>query len=281
MKRGAKTKTETKTTALQVSSASPSGSMKPKRPVARIKAKVKPTKGYAHVFYLLFSAVLPIIVYVLVRTNFVLVAVAVVFISKWRMFAVRPRFWMAIMRANAADIIVTLSSIVFMSQTHSTWLQLSWMMALIIWQILVKPSRSTFGVSAQAVIAQTYGLGALFVFWPAAPLINLVVFSWVICYLSARHFLANFDEPHAPLYAHVWGYFAAALVWISAHWLLYYMTIAQPVLLLTVLGFGLGGLYYLRDSDKLSDFLRRQIVLIMVAVVVVVFMFSDWGSKIV
>lgn len=268
-----------KTNALQV--ATPSELAKPKKPVARIKAKVKPTKGYAHVFHLLLSAVLPLVLYVLVRTSFVPVAVAVVFISKWRMFAVRPRFWMAIMRANAVDVVVNLSSIVFMSQAQSTWLQLSWMMALIVWQVIVKPSRTTFGVSAQAVIAQTYGLGALFVVWPAAPLISLVVFSWTICYLSARHFLANFDEPHAPLYAHVWGYFAAALVWISAHWLLYYTTIAQPVLLLTVLGFGLGGLYYLQDSDKLSDILRRQIVLIMVAIVVVVFVFSDWGSKVI
>lgn len=266
-----------KTSALQIVSPELD---KPK-PVARMKAKVKPTKGYAYVFHMLLSAVLPLVFYVLVRTNFVLVAVAVVLISKWRMFAVRPRFWMAIMRANAVDVIVNVSSIVFMSQTHSTWLQLLWTMLLVVWQVVIKPSRTTFGVSFQATIAQTYGLGALFVAWPAAPLINLVIFSWAICYLSARHFLANFDEPHAPLYAHVWGYFAAALVWISAHWLLYYTTIAQPVLLLSVLGFGLGGLYYLRDSDRLSDFLRRQIVLIMIAIVVVVFVFSDWGSKII
>lgn len=251
------------------------------KPVARIKAKVKPTKGYAHVLYLLLSAVLPLVLYILVRTSFVPVAVAVVLISKWRMFAVRPRFWAAIVRANAVDVIVNLSSIVFMSKTQSAWLQLSWMIMLVVWQVVIKPSRTAFGVSAQAIIAQTYGLGALFVAWPSAPLLNLVLCSWVICYLSARHFLANFDEPHAPLYAHVWGYFAASLVWISAHWLLYYTKIAQPVLLLTVLGFGLGGLYYLQDSDKLSDFLRRQIVLIMVAVVVVVFLFSDWGSRIV
>ncbi len=266
-----------KTNALQVISQEVD---KPK-PVARIRAKVKPTKGYAYVFHMLLTAALPILLYVLVRTGFFQVAVAVVLISKWRIFAVRPRFWPAIVRANSVDVIVSLSSIIFMNQTHSSWLQLFWMGLLILWQVIVKPSRATFGVSAQATIAQTYGLGALLVAWPAAPLFNLVVASWIICYLSARHFLANFDEPHAPLYAHVWAYFSAALVWISVHWLLYYTTIAQPVLLLSVLGFGLGGLYYLQESDKLSDFLRRQIILIMVAVIVVVFVFSDWGSKIV
>lgn len=253
---------------------------KPKT-VARLHAKVKPTKGYAHVFHILLSGILPVVLYILVRIRFTQVAVAIVLISKWRMLVVRPRFWPAIIRANAVDVLVNLSSVIFMSQSHSMWLQLFWMGLLILWQVVLKPSKSTFGVSLQAIIGQVYGLGALFVAWPAAPIAGLVLAAWGVCYVSARHFLANFDEPYTPLYANVWAYFAAMLVWISAHWLLYYGVIAQPVLLLSVLGFGLGGLYYLQEADKLSDFLRKQIVLVMIAVVVVVFVFSDWGSKIV
>jgi len=253
---------------------------KPK-PTAKIRAKVKPTKGYAHVFHVLLSAVFPIILYALVRTGFAQVAIVVVVLSKWRMFAVRPRFWPAIIRANAVDISVSISTVIFMNQTSSTWLQLFWTGLLIVWQIWLKPQRTTIGVSAQALMGQTYGLAALYVAWPDAPLLWLVFVTWTVCYLSARHFLANFDEPYAPLYAHTWGYFAGALAWISAHWLLYYNVVAQPVLLLTVLGFSLGGLYYLQENDRLSDYLRRQIILIMIAIVVVVFVFSDWGSKIV
>lgn len=257
---------------------------KPKR-VARIRAKVKPTKGYAYVLHLLLSAILPVILYVLVKISFVQLAIIVVLLSKWRILAVRPRFWPAIVRANAVDASVNLATVIFMSEAHTTWLQLFWMGLLIVWQVIVKPGRTTFAVSSQAIIGQTYGLGALFLASrytvPQVPLLFLVLASWLICYLSARHFLANFDEPHAPLYANAWGYFAAALVWISVHWLLYYGAIAQPVLLLSVLGFSLGGLYYLQEADKLSDFLRRQIVLVMIAVVVVVFVFSSWGSKIV
>lgn len=253
---------------------------KPKR-VARIRAKVKPTKGYAYLLHLLLSAALPLLLYILVRVGFVQVAIAIVLLSKWRILAVRPRFWPAIVRANAVDVSVNLSTVLFMSHAQTAWLQLMWMALLVFWQIVIKPGRTAFGVSTQAIIGQTYGLGALFVVWPAAPLISMVLAAWAICYLSARHFLANFDEPHAPLYANAWGYFAAALTWISVHWLLYYGVVAQPMLLLTVLGFSLGGLYYLEEADKLSDFLRKQIVLIMVAIVVVVFVFSDWGSKIV
>jgi hypothetical protein len=252
---------------------------KPK--AARLRAKVKPTKGYAYAFHILLSAAFPLLLYVLVRMEFVQVAMVVVLLSKWRMFAVRPRFWPAIIRANAVDILVSLSTVIFMSQASAAWIQIFWTVLLVVWQVGLKPMKSTLGVSTQAFVGQTYSLVALYVAWPAAQLFVLVFATGAIAYLAARHFLTSFDEAYAPLYANVWGYFAAALAWVSAHWLLYYGAVAQPALLLSVLGFGLGGLYYLQESDKLSDYLRRQILIIMGAVVAVVFLFSDWGSKIV
>lgn len=244
-----------------------------------IAGKIKPTKGYAHIFHLLLSAVLPALVFIFVRVNFVQVAVIVLLITKWRMFAVRPRFWLAIIRANAVDIIVGMSTIVFMTHSSSASLQLFWAGLYLVWQVGIKPGRSVLSVAAQALIGQLYGLMALFIGWPAAPLVSLVIAVWSICYLAARHFLTSFDEPYSSLYSHTWGYFAAALTWLSVHWLLYYGVITQPTLLLTVLGFGLGGLYYLQETDRLSVLLRRQIVFIMVAVIVVVLVFSDWGDK--
>ncbi len=244
-----------------------------------IAGKIKPTKGYAHAFHIFLSALMPALVFVLIRINFVQLAVLVVLITKWRMFAVRPRFWPAIVRANAVDIIVGLSTIVFMTHTNAASIQLLWTISYIIWQVAIKPGRSTLSVASQALIGQTYGLMALFLAWPASPLILLILGVWGICYLAARHFLSSFEEPYTSLYAHVWGYFSATIAWLCGHWLLFYGVVAQPTLLLTVLGFGLGGLYYLQETDRLSIPLRRQIVFIMTAVVIVVLVFSDWGDK--
>jgi hypothetical protein len=244
-----------------------------------IPGKIKPTKGYAHVFHIFLSALMPALVFVFVRLRFPQGAVAVVLITKWRMFAVRPRFWPAIVRANAVDIIVGLSTVVFMTHSHAASLQLVWAGLYMIWQIWIKPGRSTLSVAMQALIGQVYGLMALFIGWPTAPLVVLVIGTWGVCYLAARHFLTSFDEPYVVLYSHTWGYFAAALAWLSVHWLLFYSVIAQPTLLLTVIGFGLGSLYYLQETDRLSVLLRRQIVFIMIAVIVVVLVFSDWGDK--
>lgn len=244
-----------------------------------VRAKIKPTKGYAHVFHVLLSAVMPLLAFVFIRIEIVQLAFAVVLLTKWRMFAVRPRFWPAIVRANAVDILVGVATVVFMTHTSSASFQMLWTGLYIVWQVAIKPGRSVLSVSAQALIGQTYGLMALYMAWPSAALAVLVIGVWGICYLSARHFMTSFDEPYGSLYSHTWGYFAAALAWLSGHWLLFYSGIAQPTLLLTVIGFGLGGLYYLSETDRLSALLRRQIIFIMTAVIVVVLVFSDWGDK--
>ena len=178
--------------------------------------RIKPKKGFAHITHVLFSAFLPLLVLVMVRIEFVQLAMATVILSKWRMFAVKPRFWPANIRANAVDIIVGISTIILIANSASGSLQLAWAALYMVWQLVIKPGRTIFRISVQAIVGQTYGLMALFVAWPAAPLAVLVLLGWAICYLSARHYLTSFDEPHIALYAHIWGYFAAALMWLSS-----------------------------------------------------------------
>ncbi len=246
---------------------------------AGVRAKIKPTRGYAHIFHIVLSASMPLLAFVFVRIEIVQLAFAVVLLTKWRMFAVRPRFWPAIVRANAVDIFVGVSTVVFMSHAHSASIQMLWTLLYIVWQVFIKPGRNIWVVSSQALIGQMYGLMALFLAWPSASIAVLVISVWGICYLSARHFLTSFDEPYTSLYSHSWGYFAAALTWLSSHWLLFYFGIAQPTLLLGIIGFGLGGLYFLSENDRLSVYARRQIIIIMCTVTLVVLVFSDWGDK--
>src|SRR6185312_1365696 len=107
----------------------------------RLLRKIKPAAGLSNLFHLGLLVILPIVVFVLVKLNFVQLALSVVVLSKWRMFAVRPRFWAANIRANAVDLMVGISIVLFM--THSsgnTWLQLLWAALYAIWLIVIKPS---------------------------------------------------------------------------------------------------------------------------------------------
>lgn len=243
--------------------------------------KIKPAKGFSKVIYIFFNALLPIVVFALVRTDFTQLALAIILLSKWRMLAVRPRFWPANFRANAIDIIVGISFLLFMINSGSQLMQLAWTVGYIIWLVVLKPATNTLLISLQAFIGLMAGLMALFVSWSDGPLYGLVLLTGLVCYLSARHFFDSFDEPYAKLLSYFWGYFGAALIWVLGHWLLYYSIVSQPVLLLGALSFGLGTLYYLDHKDRLSVGLRRQFVFIMFAVIFIVLIFSDWGDKIV
>ncbi len=249
--------------------------------VSGVLTKLTPSRGFSHTFYFVYNALLPLLVYVLVRGHFLPLALSLILLSKWRMFAVRPRFWLANIRANAIDIIIGVSVLAFMVAAESEWLRLLWAALWAGWLIYVKPKADTFWISLQALIGFTAGLMALFLAWDHAPLFALVSAAGLLCFFAAHHFFYSFDEPYMRLLSYVWGYFGAALVWILGHWLLFYGFIAQPTLVLVSLGFGLGTLYYLDHFDRLSRNIRRQTVFIMVIVVLVVLTFSDWGGKIV
>lgn len=242
-------------------------------------ARIKPASGFSHLVHILLMVLLPALVFVMVRLRFYDLAVALILLSKWRMLAVRPRHWPANIRANAVDITVGLSLLIFMMHSGSMLMQLIWTIAYAVWLISIKPLSSSLGVSIQALIGQTLGLTAIFIQWGDAPLYVLVILAWVITYVSARQFFAGFEEPMTRFLSDTWGYFAAALTWILGHWLLFYGVIAQPTLLLTVIGFSLGGMYYLEKTDRLSVVLRRQLFFIMIAIVVIVIAFSHWDSK--
>lgn len=241
--------------------------------------KIKPKSGYSGILHFALNLLLPLLVFMFVRMGFTSLAVSAVLLSKWRMFAVRPRHWLANIRSNSIDLIVGLSLVVFMAHSSSVGIQLLWVLVYALWLVFLKPGSSILQVSLQAVVAQLFGLMAIFLQWGSSPLVVLVLLTWFVCYLSARHFFTSFDEEHTSLFAHTWGYFGAALVWVLGQWLLYYGLIAMPTLLLTVIGYALAALYYLDHHDRLTPLLRRQFLFMMFAVLVVVTIFSDWGDR--
>lgn len=248
-----------------------------------LSMRLKPTNGISQLLHVGLLVLLPLMLFVLVRLGdtFIKLAYAMILLSKWRMFAVRPRFWPAIVRANSVDIIVGLSVVLFMTHASSQWLQLLWAVAYGVWLIYIKPRSTMAMTTLQAAIGQLFGLTAVYVAWAGAPLYALVLGTGLVCTLSARHFFDTFDEPYARMLSYFWGYFGAALAWLLGHWLLFYGAVAQPTIILTVLGYGLAGLYFFDHSEKLSLMLKRQFVFIMIAIMLVILTFSDWGDKVV
>jgi len=243
--------------------------------------KLKPASGFSYFLHLALLLILPAVVFVLVRLDFVQLALSMIVLSKWRMFAVRPRFWAANVRANAIDLMVGLSTVIFMTQTTSLLWQFVWAALYALWLVVIKPASGIAMVTGQAFIGQLVALMALYLIWTTGPVAGLTLLTGLFCFLAARHFFDVFDEPYGRLLSYIWGYFGAALAWLLSHWLLFYQSVAQTTLLLSALGYGLAVMYYLDHNDRLSKGTRRQFVFIMLAIVVVVLAFSDWGDKVV
>jgi hypothetical protein len=242
----------------------------------RLPTRIKPTKGFSHALYVAFNVALPVLAYILVRIDFVSLAILLVVLSKWRMFAVRPRYWIANLVQNGVDIMVAVSLIIFMASTSVGWWQLFWTAAYIGWLVWLKPRYDVLSVSAQAMVGQLLGLSVLFIKFGDSSIVGLVAGTWLVAYLAARHYLTSFEEPHGPLLAHIWAYFSACLAFILSHWLLFYGTIAQIIVILTTIGYGLAALYYLDATDRLSRGLQKQLLGGMLAILLVILVFSNW-----
>ncbi len=242
-------------------------------------SQIKPLKGFSHLIHVGLNILLPILAYILVRIDFVSLAILLVLLSKWRMFAVRPRYWLANVIANSIDIIVALSLVIFMSNTLVAWWQLLWMGLYIGWLVWLKPRSDVLSVSAQAMVGQLLGLSVLYLKFGDTSLVVIVAGTWLIAYLAARHFLTSFEEDYTTLLANVWAYFAASLAFILGHWLIFYGTIAQIIVILTTIGYGLAALYYLDATARLSAVLQRQLLAIMCAILVIIIVFSDWTGS--
>jgi hypothetical protein len=203
----------------------------------------------------------------------------VIFLAKWRIFAVKLRFWPANLRANSVDIMVGIAIVFFMANTESLVIRLIWAAVYAIWLLFIKPRSGIFWVSVQAGIGQLAGLMAIFLLssrtldfhfwfidWAILPISVLVILVGLTCYLAARHFFDSFNEPYAKMLSYLWGYFAAALTWVLGHLLIVYPgsngPIAQPTIFLSVIGYTLAAIYYLEHFDRLSKTVKRELLYI-------------------
>ena len=89
-------------------------------------------------------------------------AFALVLLSKWRVLAVRPRYWFANVQANLVDIIVGVSVVVLLYAASNALIAQIVLTALyIVWLLYVKPrSKRTF-IAIQAGTALFVGVTAL------------------------------------------------------------------------------------------------------------------------
>lgn len=150
-------------------------------------------------------------------------AYLLVVISKWRVFAVRPRFWWANLLTNTVDLLVGISTVTLIWQASGAILaQLLIAILYAGWLLVLKPRSNRSSMLMQASISQFLSLTALF---SVAHLVDssvIVIACWLLGYVVARHVMLAYDEEDQTSLSFVWGFLMAELGWLAYHWTVAY-----------------------------------------------------------
>jgi len=215
---------------------------------------IKKRSFLSEVIYIGLNVGLAVLLLIIIRTTGSLwFAFALVLVGKWRIFAVRPRFWIANIQANLVSMIVSISFVVLLyvansvdaSSTQILITQIILVILDVCWLLFLKSQTKRVYVVAQAGIALFVGITAIYNLsygWVASPVILLV---WVVGYSTARHVLNSYDEEkHTALLSLAWGLVIAEIGWISYHWTIAYrlpaitnMLLPQISIVILCLGF--------------------------------------------
>lgn len=194
-------------------------------------------------------------------------ALLLVLLSKWRVLAVRPRYWLANIQANLVDFIVSFSTVIFLfGAQESSVLQIIITILYIAWLLVLKPRSKRHMVVIQAGVATFAGVAALSMISFTWPVSIVVVGMWLIGYASARHALSAYNESHILLLSLIWGFVVAEIGWIAYHWTVAYdipglagIEIPQVALLVLAISFVAERVY--NSYAKHDEFRMADVIL--------------------
>ena len=237
----------------------------------------------SEVAYVVLNIGLAAMVFAIVYTaNSPWLAIAAVLLSKWRVLAVRPRFWFANLIANMVDIIVGVSAVVLLVAAQgSVVAQIVITLLYVAWLLFIKPRSRRVYVALQALIAIMAGITALSLVSYSWDSIFFVLAMWGIGYVAARHVLGSYDEPHTTLYSMITAFVFAEFGWIGFHWLMAYplpnsgnIQLSQLALLIALLAFVAErafASYHKYGTVRQADVLPSIILAVALGVVMLIF----------
>lgn len=185
----------------------------------------------SEVIYTVLNIALAVAIVLVIRaTESPLPAIGLVLLSKWRVLAVRPRYWFVNVQANLVDFIVSIGLVAFLYITYTGPAEPAQKLAILAgltilyigWLLFLKPRSKRAYVVAQAGVALFVGTAALFMLSYALPASMTVLLMWLIGYATARHVLASYEEAHVLFLSLMWGVFLAELGWLAYHWTVAY-----------------------------------------------------------
>lgn len=205
-------------------------------------------------------------------------------LSKWRVLAVRPRYWLANIQSNMVDVIVGMSVAVLLYITSGfVALQLMISALYAVWLVGIKPLSKRWHMTVQAAIAIGVGSAALFSIGYTLPDFVVVLLSMVLGYSAARHALQSYHEEQLVLLSMVWAVVFGEIGWLASQWTMAYalpgqvvLKLPQATIIMLLVSAVAGRAYHIRLTHK--KLVKGDIiglVIFSIAVIVAMFLFAN------
>ena len=196
-----------------------------------------------HVLLNLVFAIFSVMITVL--TNSPILGLILVVMSKWRVFAVRPRYLWTNIKANLLDFIVGASIILLTYFSGTTILPVDFILAAFYcaWLIFIKPLTSETANLIQSLVAVFLGTSTAVIMSSSLDPIVMVVLAFIIGYSASRHVLAQSNDEDYALTTLVCGLVFAEVAWLCYSWMIIYtfgnsgIRIPQLSIILTIFAF--------------------------------------------
>lgn len=251
-----------------------------------LKTGIRRTK-VGELAYIGINAALPLVLLFLV-TSFSTAwpALALVLLSKWRVFALRPRFWWVNIKANLVDFLVGVG---YVGLLYFSIGDLPVMLVLAVlygvWLLYIKPRSDHSSVMLQASVAQFLGLTVLFNLSTLIDEFFVILGCFAIGYVAARHVIANYEEEQGEFVSYAWGLVISQLGWVLYQWTNIYalglpFKIPQIALLALVISMAAARLYAAAKGHHLTMSLVRSTVIFSAVLIAFILIFARWDVTI-
>lgn len=170
-------------------------------------------------------------IYSTVLLNTPALGIVLVLLSKWRVLAVRMRYWWPNIKANLVDIIVGVSMVLltYYMQPAEVWANLLMAILYCLWLTVIKPMSSERAALVQSMAAVFFGMSATSIGATNLNVIVQVFFAFVIGYAASRHILTQSEDHDFTITT-----LASGLVFSEVAWLCYTWSIVYPILTLRI-----------------------------------------------
>lgn len=247
-----------------------------------LKTGIRRTK-FGELAYIAINAALPIALLLLVM-NFssAYPALALVLLSKWRVFALRPRFWWVNIKANFVDFMVGVSYVGLLYLSIGSPL-IMWLLAIGygVWLLYIKPRSDHASIMVQAGVAQFVALTVLFNLSAVINDFFVILGCFGIGYITARHVVTSFEEDRSEFISYAWGLVLSQLGWLLFQWTVTYdlqlpFKIPQIALLMLVISMAAGHMYSAAKDRHLSKSLVRSTTILSAVLIAFILIFARW-----